>query len=575
MSDNNKKNDNRFLNVLSDIDGDLIQYALDDSIEPEIVTLPDKKQKILRYILPAAASLAVVAAVGIGAFIIGQNIPSEPGGNTATETTIREETEPSESKNSETTEPESTTEAAAPAETTHQQWTAKEILNQQAWQDINHYHNIDVNDKESIDIIPQFNKVNPYDNTHSGMLTGGIIDRESIGEYDVALLGFNMYIDTSRNSNGKFIIIAKELNLALIKNDKITATYALSSQNTPNEPLFFYLDKDHLKDYIQVFKFDDNSSIVAYRSISYIEPTDRVTFFGVNDGKFFFQHNNEAGDIKQNNANYLSTLTETAVEYADNGNKYYLITDNMTKARFRFEYFDNDTHNYIYFTKERANIITDITDFPQFELTDSLILNYAGSFEAAEGIDKMMPKAVISQIDKDGYTFSLAAENIYVFKDSDTILYCHNLQEVVTKNGKFVCNIPVRIDSYSDIDRSSILLSGAVYGNYDNYNLLGYAMDDTVLIINHLLLRDSTPFASDCCFYALKDDKLFNLDNADYSNVTDKDIPEWATGKEGYDLIVDTENKTVIYDYAKYEFNFDKLPETPNYTVSWLKEPLE
>lgn len=572
MSDKNEKNENKFLNLLSDIDENLIQYALDDSIEPEIVTPPDKKQKLIRYIFPAAASLAVVAAVGIGAFIIGQNIPSEPG-KTPAQTTIREVTAPSETTSIEATEQETTAPAeTTPAETTHRQWTAKEILSQQVWQDIKHYHNIDANDKESIDIIPQFNKVNPYDNTRSGMLTGGIIDRESIGEYDVALLGFNMYIDTSISSEELFIITAKELRLALVKDDKIIDTKELFNPLSPNEPAF-NLYKAHLKDYIHVFNFDDGSSIAAFQPINQYNEFNSVLFIGVNDGKLMTQHNSEAGDIEQNNRNYLSPLTETNIEYADNGNKYYTITDNLTKARFRFEYLENDTHNFLYFTKERAYLITDISGFPEFDIDNVPRYSSLSYFDMEEEINNVMPKAIISQIEKDGYTYSLVGENIYIVNDIETYVHCHNLQEVITKNGEYICTIPVYTDDDLNDDATNILADSNSNGNFDFYNLVGYVMDDTVLIINNALLRKSTQFATGCSFYALKDGKLYTLDG--YWPDMVNDPPEWTAGKEGYDLIVDTENKTVILDFMKYEFNFKELPAMYNYTISWLKEPLE
>lgn len=77
------KNDNRFLNVLNDIDDDLVEEIAEAPVEPEIIPAVPKKSRFIRFI-PAAASLAIVAAVGIGALIVGRNVFSPwGGGNTA------------------------------------------------------------------------------------------------------------------------------------------------------------------------------------------------------------------------------------------------------------------------------------------------------------------------------------------------------------------------------------------------------------------------------------------------------------------------------------------------------------
>lgn len=112
------RSDNRFLNALNDIDDDLIEEIAEAPVEPEIVTVIPKKSRFIRFAAPAAA-LAIVAAVGIGALIIGRNILSPRGG----ENTVITESEPASNTTEQSND---STPETAPSQTVETQNTSED-----------------------------------------------------------------------------------------------------------------------------------------------------------------------------------------------------------------------------------------------------------------------------------------------------------------------------------------------------------------------------------------------------------------------------------------------------------------
>ena len=99
----NDKKDNKFLKVLNNIDDDLILEIAEASVEPQIIHPVRTRSRFARFI-PAAASLAIVAAMGITALIVSRNaLTPWDGKNTAAT-----ESEPTQSETQPDTQTDST-----------------------------------------------------------------------------------------------------------------------------------------------------------------------------------------------------------------------------------------------------------------------------------------------------------------------------------------------------------------------------------------------------------------------------------------------------------------------------------
>lgn len=83
---NDEKKENGFLDALNNIDDNLVEEIAETPVEPEFISAAPKKSQFIRFAAPAAASLVIVAAMGIGALIVRGNIFSPLGaGTTVTE----------------------------------------------------------------------------------------------------------------------------------------------------------------------------------------------------------------------------------------------------------------------------------------------------------------------------------------------------------------------------------------------------------------------------------------------------------------------------------------------------------
>ena len=99
----NDKKDNKFLKVLNNIDDDLILEIAEASVEPQIIHPVRTRSRFARFI-PAAASLAIVAAMGITALIVSRNALTPWGGKNTAAT----ESEPTQSETQPDTQTDST-----------------------------------------------------------------------------------------------------------------------------------------------------------------------------------------------------------------------------------------------------------------------------------------------------------------------------------------------------------------------------------------------------------------------------------------------------------------------------------
>lgn len=566
----NDKNDNRFLNVLNDIDDDLVEEIAETPVEPEIISAAPKKSRFIRFV-PAAASLAVMAVLGIGALIIMQNLPFQQSGGEATlsgeTTTINETTQGTTVGSEYETTPSETSE---PDHTLYEYPGADEILSQEIWKDINHYPHIDVNNEESILRIPNYS-INPEDAKYqSGLFTGALFDIKKCGDYDVALLGFNVWNDTY--NLGDNTVLASELRIALVQDDKIISTLPIHDRIPSADPSVFTLMLDHLNGYTEAVDFGQNEYIIIFRFLKIDTPVPEVLFFSIsNDTLLSGKRISSESTIDTIGINLSETLSP-AISTVVTDHSDYMIYDNLTGVTYGFTTHDTTQDGYTYYYVSKRQYPWNKGGeggYFKFDPDSIPVIDEFTYDEVNEIIDKLTPKTVITEQKVGDYTLSLMGENMW--KNSEGAIYFYNPQTVVSKNGEYIGRVDTTFPEMYKY-RASIMYSNT--GSYDHYAVNAYMFGDTLLIINHGLLNDS--YFGTGCFFAHNDtiDHMAMLAGY-WPGMNIDEPPAWTEGKQGHELTVDTENQTVIYGFQKFAFDLSVIPGMYNYTVSWLEGPIE
>lgn len=569
----NDRNDNRFLNVLSDIDDDLIDEITETPIEPEIIHPAPKKSPFIRF-APVAASLAVMAVLGIGVMLLMQNLPFSTSGGEGTggsEITAAEvSTQGTDNSSQQNTTPAETTD---PEYTLYEFPGADEILSQEIWKDINHYHKIDANDEESLKRIPNYS-INAEDAKYqSGLLVGSLFDIKDCGNYKVALLGFNVWKDTY--NIGDNTVLASELRIALVQDDKIISTLPIQDRIESADPTVFTLMLDHLNGYTEAVDFEQDEYIIIFRFLQIDTPVPEALFYSISNGNLLsgkmISSESVVNTIGLNLSYTLSPAISTGV--TDNGN--YMIYDNLTGVTYGFEPLDvtHDGYSYYHVSKRQYPWNEDGEGgYFKFDPDSIPVIDEFTYDEVNEIIDKLTPKTVISEQKVGDYTLSLMGENMW--KNSEGTIYFYNPQTVISKNGEYIGRVDTTFPEMYKY-RASMMYSNT--GSYDHYAVNAYMFGDTLLVIDHGMLNDSllNYFGSDC-FFAYNDtiDHMARLSGY-WPGMNIDEPPAWTVGKQGQELTVDTENQTVIYGFQKYTFDLSVIPVMYNYTVTWIDEPIE
>lgn len=536
-----EKNDNMFLNALNDIDDDLVEEIAETPVEPEIISTPPKKSRFIRFV-PAAASLAVVAAVGIGAMIVGNNILS-PLNSVTTVTDSQPASSEAEQSGSQTgsgddttTSPQSTAENIDPP-------SPSGVLSRPVSEvDIPNISGYSVN----------------FDVPHDGIITSVNFDTKEIGDYTVSLDGSGVFTDFENSSEN--IIFAHKLTVNVKKGDKLIDLHYVYDPLDPDAPVF-KLMKDHLDSYMEIAEYGQDKFMVIFRSLnsSSNTPVPEALFFWVENNKMYESKRIDlpSGSERKDRSETLSAAIYTS---SSNEQDKYLI-DELTGNMYTFTLLNDD---YAYYMQGKNSYPESSENYTAFDPDSLPVIDEFTYTETEAVLSQIIGKTVVAENKiGGGYTLRLLAQN--VSKDSSGQIHLYNPQTVILKNGNVICHI--------DIYTSSLTPYGslAIEGNYTDFITKACIMDDTLLIIDSGLGKS---YFGEGCFYALHDDNLYALSGY-WQDMDINDPPAWTEGKQGYDLTVDTENQTVICGFMKFTFDLSEIPAMYNYTVSWLEEPIE
>lgn len=559
------KNENKFLNALTDIDDDLIEEIMEIPVEPKIVSPAPKKTRFIRFVVPAAASLAIVAAVGIGALIIGSRLSSPLGGNT--ETT---ESEPaSDTAQQSETQTES---GAVTADTSPSQSSADETTGLSPTDPIN--TGVSRPRPLSEVDIPNINGYSTnLDVPNDQILQSVILDTKKYGDYEVSLIGGGVFTDFENTSENT--ILAHKLDINLYKNSELIDFRSAYNPLDPDAPVIT-LYKDHLDCYLELIgnaneqKADTTGNfLIIFRSLNGTRPIPEVLFN--------FVYNGELSDCDRVDLASNADRTERSEALSPDISMYikgeskpeeYKVTDNLTGITYTFtpggdqtDYMEGRS-NFPWY-KDGAN--------PDFDPNSLPVIDDFTYDEAKEIRTKLTPPTVISKQTIGGYTLSLTGKNMRKTTGGSILFY--NPKTVISKDGEYIGEFTATFGEMTPYHAAIMYVND---GNYGHYAAEAVMMDDVLLIIDKGSVKTDGHYNyfGIGCFYAVKDGVLYSLEG-NWPGMTNSSPPTWAEGHEGYDLIVDAENKTVIYGYMKFEFNFEALPAMFNYTVSWLQNPIE
>lgn len=563
---NDKKGENGFLDALNNIDDDLVEEVTEMSVRPSIIKSIPKKSSFMR-IVASAASLAVVAAVGIGALIIMKNLPSSPlteqTSDNTSKSTVSEETDISTEQSVQ-----STADTTAPDSSADKYSNADEILSQSDWQYINYYFDA-TNDNYGIN---NFDNLNPEDaDTQTGMVVAAVFDRKTFGggEYEIALLGFKVWTDNARFAEGT--VLAREMRIALVKSqsNKIIAAAPVYDPLNPDAAAY-QLDKDYFDKYTQIAEFDENRNIVIFRSLYNCRIPEVLFFFIDGDTMRLCEREELPSDSKrEDRSEVLSSVISkymAAHDYSIDENPLaYTVKDELTETVYTFRLPEAT------YVKGTELYTQGIDMFKPLDL-DSIPLIEEFYYDDIENIIGTLARdMLICEKTVGEYTLSLVGQN---FRKSEIgVVYFYNPQTWITKDGENLGSIsnafPVMIPY-----KSAMVYSNN--GDYSGYGMEAYMFGDTLLMFDNVL---SIGDYEEEKFYAVKDGSIYTL-NGNYDGVTGSDPPKWTEGEKGYDLIVDTENQTVIYGFRQYKFELDNVSNNVSdseysYTVSWLDKPVE
>lgn len=553
------KNDNKFLNALNNIDDDLVEEIMEMPVEPKIVSQPPTKSRFMRFAVPAAASLAIIAVVGIGALIFGNNLLSPTGGNTeATESEpASNDTEQSEAQ----PDP-----AIGSADTAPSQSSAEETTGLSSTPPIN----TGVSRPRPLNEvdIPNLNgySVN-FDVPNDGILQSVIFDTKKYGDYEVSLIGNGVFTDFENTSENT--ILAHKLDINLYKNGELIDFRKAYNPLDPDASVFMLM-KDHLDSYLELGgaaneqNTDTDDFLIIFRSLNGTGPIPEVLFYFVSEGKLF---DCKRGDDNLNRADRSEALSpDISMRKIDDG---YVVCDNLTCVGYTFTMINSESCIY---GEGR-------TDFPWykdgFDATfDPESLPVLDDFftydEAKEMRTKLSGPTIISKTDVGDYTLCFTGTNMW--KSSNGTIYFYNPQTIVTKDNEYICSVKTTLPEMTSCHASMMYSNN---GSYDGYAAGACIMDDVLLIIDKGNINN-TYYGSYDCFYAYNGDGAHACSLAGYyPDMPGSDPPAWTEGKKGYDLIIDAENKRVIYGFMQFEFNFEALPAMSNYTVSWLQKPIK
>lgn len=540
------KNNNRFLNALNDIDDDLVEEIAETPVEPEIISAAPKKSRFIRFV-PAAASLAVVAAVGIGALIVGRNAFSPLGGNT-TVTESKPASSGAEQSNSQTgsgddTLPSQTTAEAIPSP------NGNGVLSRPI---------------SEVDIPNISGYSVDFDVPHDGIITSVNFDTKICGDYTVSLDGSGVFTDFENSSEN--IIFAHKVSIVLKKGDELIDFRYVYDPLDPDAPVFMLM-KDHLDSYIEVAQFSQNEYIIIFRCLKSDTPLPEVLFYFISNDTMLSCKRGGSGfntDRAERSETLSPAISTEVTDYAD-----YIVYDNLTGVTYDFYSFDMiHPDGNAYYMQGRRKYPWGTDSYWSFNPDSLPVIDDFTYDDVDEVINNLMPKTVITEQRVGDYTLSLVGENMW--KNSDGVIHLYNPQTVISKNGDYIGSVNT---SLPIMNAYNAYLMYPNTGTYDHYNVNACMFDDTLLIIDHGL--DESYFGTGC-FYVFNDgiDYVCSLDGY-WPDMIDSDPPAWTEGKQGYDLTVDTENQTVIYGFMKFTFDLSVIPSIYNYTVSWLEEPIE
>lgn len=567
---NDKKEENGFLDALNNIDDDLVEEVTENPVRPSKIEYAPKKSRVMR-VAAAAASLAAMAAVSIGALIVMQKLPFSPPAEQTSENTTPVSENTSESTVGKETDVSteqpvhSTAITTAPGNNAEKYSYAEEVLSQNDWKYISHY--VDATNEEGYLRISSFDNFNIENiDTQTGMTVGVLFDKKRCGEYEIALLGFKVWTDNINFANG--VVGAKELRIALVKSDRIIDTVPVYSPLSP-DALLVQLDKRFFDSFTEVI----DNRIVIFRALSSQRIPEALFFFIGNETILPCKRGDLPSDVKrEDRSEALSPLLEASCYELDTegaGVDYFII-DKLTRTVYNFNSHSLDGYFHYTYTKGTESYATTGSVMFMFQKLDPDKLPVIEDFyygNVGDLIDSLARDVLICEKTVGDYTLSLVGQNLW--RNKDGLIYLYNPQTLITIKGEgFVRSVSTNLPTMIPYQAAIVYSNN---GDYSGYGMNAYMLGDTLLLFDNTL--NSGKYEEER-FYAVKGDRIYTL-NGNYDGVKGKP-PSWTESKDGYDLIVDAENQTVIYGFRQYKFELDKATDSEySYTVSWLDKPVE
>lgn len=533
------KNDNRFLNVLSDIDDNLVDSITGASVEPETVSPPPKRTRIFKIAVPVAASLALAAAVGIGALIMGNRLHNPQSGLSSQSDEITADTTPDFTIGS----------------------MDIAVMEPPQEGDLGNVPYLDIN------LVPNITDYKP-DNTETALqpMEQAIINVQKCGDCNVLLIGNGIWKNTDAFADD--VILVRELELVLAKSGTVISTEKVFDPLDP-DAFMFTLTKDYFECYTEIAVFGENEYMAIFRSIKVSRPISEALFFFIsNETMHLCKRADLASDAKREERSetlgppsYVFTDKE-ATPGAEQAAVNYTLTDQLTGTKYAFWHIGGET----YYTEGKYSY-NDYCEKPDlYPLIDLNALPVIDEFTYADVgavLGNLVLRGVICYTEIGEYHLDLIGQNIR--RNSSGLICLYNPQLVISKNGKYIGSVCPQLATIPD--GSSVVI--------DSDNLFkAYIMDDmtrSLLIITDSNLDNS--YFGEGCFSAVMDDgSLVNLHG--WPDMSGSQPPAWTEGKQGYSLIVHPEDKTVICGFKKYTFDLEQEGMW-NYTVSWLDGPID
>jgi len=519
---------------LFDILGEIDDKYFEEAKQPDaqhgevIVAESSPFRSFISIFMPIAACVAVVAAVVIGADLIGKNAgfvgPNDSGSTSDISLS---------SESSTVSEPESNVSSSSSSVSGHES-----------------NNSVASEDKGLIDLdeYPWINSVTVPDIKGGGLetqmefqdkkLQKAKLTSISIDEnYELYLLGEFLNIDSSDDPNRLY---SYYVEIALVKNGKVVDFIAPYVETVSMGQGGFQLINNELYSYLDYYQLDGGKLVI----FKYREPGDEdftCTFFTITeDDKLMYI----MGD-KSAVGGYSSNMNTTLSPGFTVNEKLNTLTDGDIVYKFDCSKFGLDPHSNAQYTASR---IADLSDYPMLDMSQVPDVAEITDF------DQCLPKAKFAEKQVGEYTLTLVGEYIRSPKqvNPDTIL-AEDIRTIISHNGKI-------IPSECDVRSGELDIN-----NFDGEFMTAYEMKDGVVFE----LPERSP--GDNRFGMIVNDVMTDV-TGDYSATAGVEPPEGYELRGAEPVVLPEENALILNNVIKYSFDFNTNSVTTSFTEAELSD---